>query len=57
MSARPGRILADIRIDLPRPRELEIKRTPEFQAYEEQIWKLIASQLKAASGQFGGAQG
>jgi NitT/TauT family transport system ATP-binding protein len=56
MSARPGRILADIRIDLPRPRELHIKRTPEFQAYEEQIWELISSQLKAASGQFGGAQ-
>jgi NitT/TauT family transport system ATP-binding protein len=56
MSARPGRILADIRIDLARPRELSIKRTPEFQAYQEQIWQLIASQLKAASAQFGGAQ-
>ena len=32
MSARPGRILADITIDLPRPRELRIKRTPEFTA-------------------------
>jgi NitT/TauT family transport system ATP-binding protein len=45
MSARPGRLLADMRIDLPRPRSLDIKRTPEFTAYEDEIWKLIASQL------------
>jgi NitT/TauT family transport system ATP-binding protein len=48
MSARPGRILADIPIDLPRPRALELKRTPEFTAYEDQVWKLIASQLTNA---------
>jgi len=46
MSARPGRILADITIDLPRPRQLEIKRTPEFITYADQIWGLIAKQLK-----------
>ena len=45
MSARPGTILADITIDLPRPRDLEIKRTPEFVSYEDQIWRLIAKQL------------
>ncbi len=45
MSARPGRILADIRIELPRPRALELKRTPEFTAYEDRVWKLISSQL------------
>ncbi|HEU4673305.1 MAG TPA: ABC transporter ATP-binding protein [Candidatus Limnocylindrales bacterium] len=45
MSARPGRILADIRIELPRPRALELKRTPEFTAYEDEVWKLISSQL------------
>jgi NitT/TauT family transport system ATP-binding protein len=45
MSARPGKILADIKIDLPRPRDLEIKRTPAFVAYEDQIWRLIAKQL------------
>jgi NitT/TauT family transport system ATP-binding protein len=56
MSARPGRILADISIDLPRPRDLHIKRTPPFVAYEEQIWELIASQMKtSAASQFGGA--
>ena len=44
MSARPGRILADIRIDLPRPRALEVKRRPEFASYADQIWKLLATQ-------------
>ena len=31
MSSRPGRILEDRRIDLARPRELEVTFTPEFQ--------------------------
>ena len=44
MSARPGRILAEIQIDLPRPRPLEVKRSAEFTAYADQIWKLLASQ-------------
>lgn len=43
MAARPGRIVADITIELPRPRVLAVKRTPEFAAYEEQIWSLIGS--------------
>lgn len=47
MSARPGRILADIDIELSRPRELSVKRTAPFTAYEDQVWKLIASQLPA----------
>jgi NitT/TauT family transport system ATP-binding protein len=46
MAARPGRVIADIRIELPRPRHLDVKRTPEFAVYEDQIWKLIASQQK-----------
>jgi len=55
MSARPGRIIADIAIDLPRPRELRIKRTPAFVAYEEQIWNLISSQLTKVGGRAGEA--
>ncbi|HEY8730606.1 MAG TPA: ABC transporter ATP-binding protein [Candidatus Limnocylindria bacterium] len=43
MSGRPGRILADIHVDLPRPRALDVKRSPEFVGYEAQIWKLLAS--------------
>jgi NitT/TauT family transport system ATP-binding protein len=30
MSARPGRIMVERRIDLPRPRDLEVTFTPEF---------------------------
>jgi NitT/TauT family transport system ATP-binding protein len=37
MTARPGRIAALIRIDLPRPRDPGVKRTPEFLALENQI--------------------
>jgi len=49
MSARPGRILADIRIDLPRPRALEVKRSVEFASYSDQIWKLLATQRAVGS--------
>ena len=31
MSARPGRIIAERRIDLPRPRDLDVTFTPQFQ--------------------------
>jgi NitT/TauT family transport system ATP-binding protein len=55
MSARPGRIIADIAIELPRPRELRVKRTPEFVAYEEQIWNLISIQLTNVGGRAGEA--
>jgi NitT/TauT family transport system ATP-binding protein len=47
MSARPGRVIADIRIDIPRPRALAVKRTDAFLAYEDQIWALIESQARA----------
>jgi NitT/TauT family transport system ATP-binding protein len=47
MSARPGRIIADIPIDIPRPRALGVKRTDAFLAYEDQVWALIESQARA----------
>jgi NitT/TauT family transport system ATP-binding protein len=46
MSARPGRLLADLAIDIPRPRSLEVKRTPAFLEYVDQIWRLIETQAK-----------
>ena len=47
MSRRPGRILDDIDIDIARPRDLDVKRTPEFLAYADDVWKLISGQLGA----------
>jgi NitT/TauT family transport system ATP-binding protein len=49
MTARPGRVIADIKIELPRPRVLEVKRTPEFARYEEQIWSLIGAHVQKAA--------
>jgi NitT/TauT family transport system ATP-binding protein len=46
MSARPGRLLADIPVELPRPRNLEIKRTPQFLEYIDRVWRLIEGQVK-----------
>jgi NitT/TauT family transport system ATP-binding protein len=46
MSARPGRILADLPITLPRPRKLEVKRTPEFVEYTDAIWRMISGELQ-----------
>jgi NitT/TauT family transport system ATP-binding protein len=37
MSPRPGRIMDDLRIDLPRPRGLDVMNTPEFGAYVKRI--------------------
>jgi NitT/TauT family transport system ATP-binding protein len=31
MSSRPGRIIVEKKIDIPRPRELDVTFTPEFQ--------------------------
>ena len=47
-SARPGTVRADIDIPLPRPRDLTIKRSPEFTALVEEIWKLIEHEVRQA---------
>jgi NitT/TauT family transport system ATP-binding protein len=47
MSARPGRIIADIAVDIPRPRTLAVKRTDEFLRCEDEVWGLIESQARA----------
>jgi NitT/TauT family transport system ATP-binding protein len=45
---RPGRIQERVEIKLPRPRELAIKRTPEFVAYVDHIWRLIEDDVRTA---------
>jgi len=45
---RPGRLQESVRIDLPRPRSLAIKRTPEFVGYADRIWRLIEDDVRAS---------
>jgi NitT/TauT family transport system ATP-binding protein len=47
-TTRPGRLKESIEIKLPRPRELETKRTPEFVAYTDRIWRLIEQEVRAS---------
>jgi NitT/TauT family transport system ATP-binding protein len=44
---RPGRLQESVTIDLPRPRPLAIKRTPEFVRYVDHIWRLIEDDVRA----------
>ena len=46
---RPGRLQEEVKIALPRPRDLEIKRTPEFVALVDQIWRMIEDDVRAAT--------
>jgi NitT/TauT family transport system ATP-binding protein len=43
---RPGRIRETVTIDLPRPRALGLKRTPEFVRYVDHIWSLIEEDVR-----------
>jgi len=46
LTARPGRLKADVHIDLPRPRGLAVKRSPVFGEYVDTIWSLIEEEVK-----------
>ena len=41
LSARPGRIREEVRIDLPRPRSLEIKKSAQCHEYRNLVWDLV----------------
>jgi NitT/TauT family transport system ATP-binding protein len=41
LGSRPGRVRADVAIDFPRPRELDLKRGAEFQEHVERISLLL----------------
>jgi NitT/TauT family transport system ATP-binding protein len=44
MTPRPGRIMDDLRIELPRPRPLEALNTPEFGDYVRRIRARFSAQ-------------
>lgn len=48
MSARPGRVRHEIPIGFPRPRQLELKRTPEFNRIVGGIWQQIEDQVTSS---------
>ena len=45
---RPGRLQESVEIKLARPRELVIKRSPEFVKYVDHIWRLIEDDVRHA---------
>jgi NitT/TauT family transport system ATP-binding protein len=44
MTSRPGRIVADVTIDLPRPRSIrELQKDSHFHALYAQLWSHLES--------------
>jgi NitT/TauT family transport system ATP-binding protein len=48
MTARPGRIKEDLRIDLPRPRGLAVKKSEAYAGYRNRLWDLLHVEVIAA---------
>jgi NitT/TauT family transport system ATP-binding protein len=48
MSARPGRIREEVRIDLPRPRGLDVKKSMRCHEYRNTIWDLIRAEADSS---------
>jgi NitT/TauT family transport system ATP-binding protein len=50
LTVRPGRLKEEVRVDLPRPRRLAVKRTAEFVTYTDHIWRLIEEEVQESIG-------
>jgi NitT/TauT family transport system ATP-binding protein len=49
LTSRPGRIREEVKIDLPRPRGLEIKKSSKCHEYRNYIWDLIRSESRGGA--------
>lgn len=49
MSARPGRIKAELAIGLPHPRHYKMKTSPEFSRYKEELTEQIRAEAMRAA--------
>jgi NitT/TauT family transport system ATP-binding protein len=49
LARRPGRLQAEVKIPLARPRNLTIKRTSEFVALVDRIWRMIEDDVRTAA--------
>ncbi len=47
-TARPGRIKQDVKIELPRPRGPDIRKSPEYTIYRNLIWDLLREEVMRA---------
>lgn len=45
MSARPGRFIEELKIDLPYPRTLEVKNSPRYFEYRSQVWDHLKNEV------------
>lgn len=58
MSSRPGRVLEDVRADLPRPRDFSVLRDPKFVKIKAELFALVREQtIVAAADAVSGARG
>ncbi|MBI4183880.1 MAG: ABC transporter ATP-binding protein [Proteobacteria bacterium] len=46
LGRRPGRVKEIVSVDIPRPRELNVKRKPRFIEYVDHIWQLIENDVR-----------
>jgi len=51
MSARPGRIKLDRRVELPHPRHYAMKTTPQFAALKAELTEAVRDEVRAAQAQ------
>lgn len=47
ISHRPGRVIADMQIDLPRPRGEECRQDPLFERYYDELYGLLTREVRA----------
>ncbi|HIW62208.1 MAG TPA: ABC transporter ATP-binding protein [Candidatus Stackebrandtia excrementipullorum] len=50
LSARPGTVREIVEVDFERPRDLSLKRTPEFGHIVDHIWSLIEDEVRGSLG-------
>ena len=48
MTARPASVKEIVKIDLPRPRDLDIRNSPDFNAYRGRVWESLRDEVGKA---------
>jgi len=50
MTARPARVKEIIKIDLPRPRDIELRNGDDFNRYRARVWEALRDEVRKAQG-------